>query len=42
MALVLDSELDVQGEACSISFLLLPTGGQINGLLAPLGLVDVA
>jgi chemotaxis protein CheC len=40
LALVLDSELDVQGEPCSISFLLLPTSGQINGLLAPLGLAD--
>lgn len=38
LALVLDSELDVSGEACSISFLLLPTVGQIDGLLAPLGL----
>lgn len=38
LALVLDSELDVQGDHCSISFLLLPTSGQIDGLLAPLGL----
>jgi chemotaxis protein CheC len=38
LALVLDSELDVSGTACSISFLLLPTAGQINELLAPLGL----
>jgi chemotaxis protein CheC len=38
LALVLDSELDVSGEACSISFLLLPTAGQIDELLAPLGL----
>ena len=42
LALVLDSELDVQGEPCAISFLLLPTAGQINGLLAPLGLADAA
>lgn len=40
MALVLDSELDVSGEPCSISFLLLPTSGQIYDLLAPLGLAD--
>jgi chemotaxis protein CheC len=38
LALVLDSELDVSGEPCSISFLLLPTSGQIYDLLAPLGL----
>lgn len=40
IALVLDSELDVSGEACAISFLLLPTAGHITGLLAPLGLAD--
>ncbi|MHB1568073.1 MAG: chemotaxis protein CheC [Solirubrobacteraceae bacterium] len=40
LALVLDSELDVSGEPCSISFLLLPTSGQISDLLAPLGLAD--
>lgn len=40
LALVLDSELDVSGEACSISFLLLPTSGQISDLLAPLGLAE--
>jgi chemotaxis protein CheC len=38
LALMLDSELDVSGEPCSISFLLLPTAGQIVHLLAPLGL----
>jgi chemotaxis protein CheC len=42
LALVLDSELDVSGEPCSISFLLLPTSGQISDLLAPLGLADPA
>ena len=42
LALVLDSELDVSGEPCSISFLLLPTSGQISDLLAPLGLADSA
>ena len=40
LALVLDSELDVSGDPCSISFLLLPTSGQIVDLLAPLGLAD--
>lgn len=40
VALVLDSELDVSGEPCSISFLLLPTSGQISDLLAPLGLAE--
>lgn len=42
VALVLDSELDVQGEPCAISFLLLPSVGGIRELLAPLGLADVA
>lgn len=42
LALVLDSELDVSGEPCSISFLLLPTSGQISDLLAPLGLAGPA
>lgn len=37
-ALVLDSELDLQEDPCSISFLLLPTSGGVNDLLAPLGL----
>ena len=37
-ALVLDSELEVSGEPCSISFLLLPTEGGIHDLLTPLGL----
>ena len=40
LALVLDSELDVSGEPCSISFLLMPTSGQISDLLAPLGLSE--
>ena len=37
-ALMLDSELDVAGPGCSISFLLLPTAGGIDELLEPLGL----
>jgi chemotaxis protein CheC len=38
IALVLDSELQVEQEACSLSFLLLPNGGSGVDLLAPLGL----
>lgn len=38
VALVLDSELDVQDAACSLSFLLLPTAGGVEELLARLGL----
>ncbi len=40
LALMLDSELDVSGEPCSLSFLLLPTAGQITHLLSPLGLAE--
>jgi chemotaxis protein CheC len=36
--LVLDSELDLQQDPCSISFLLLPTSGGVSDLLAPLGM----
>jgi chemotaxis protein CheC len=42
MALVLDSELDVAEEACSMSFLLLPTAVGVADLLAPLGLPETA
>ena len=42
MALVLDSELDVAGEPCSMSFLLLPTAGGAVDLLTPLGLAETA
>jgi len=38
LVLVLDSELDVAGEPCSMSFLLLPTDGGVTDLLTPLGL----
>jgi chemotaxis protein CheC len=41
-ALVLDSELDLTGEPCAISFLLLPNEGGVNHLLAPLGLAEAA
>jgi chemotaxis protein CheC len=37
IALVLDSELDVQGAACSLSFLLLPTTDGVAELLGRLG-----
>jgi chemotaxis protein CheC len=42
MALVLDSELDITGEPCAISFLLLPEAGGVNDLLAPLGLAEAS
>ncbi len=41
-ALVLDSVLDVAGDRCSISFLLLPSAGGVDGLLAPLGLAEAS
>jgi chemotaxis protein CheC len=41
-ALVLDSELDITGEPCAISFLLLPNAGGVHELLAPLGLAEAA
>ncbi len=37
-ALVLESELDVEGEPCDVSFLLLPTPGGAGDLLRELGL----
>jgi chemotaxis protein CheC len=40
VALVLESELDLADEPCSISFLLLPAGGGVAELLAPLGLAE--
>jgi chemotaxis protein CheC len=42
LALVMDSELDVAGEPCSISFLLMPGEGGASGLLAPLGFAETA
>ena len=39
--LVLDSELDLMQDPCSITFLLLPSSGGVTELLAPLGLADV-
>lgn len=41
-ALVLDSELDITGEPCAISFMLLPNAGGAEHLLAPLGLAETA
>lgn len=39
-ALVLDSMLDITGEPCAISFMMLPDAGGVNDLLAPLGLAE--
>lgn len=38
LVLVLDSELEVADEPCSISFVVLPTDGAVTDLLTPLGL----
>jgi chemotaxis protein CheC len=40
LALVLDSDLTVEGADCSISFLLVPTAGGVQELLTRLGLGD--
>src|SRR5829696_6691404 len=40
IALVLDSDLKVEGEDCSISFLLVPSHGGVQELLTRLGLGD--
>ncbi len=40
IALVLDSELDITGEPCAISFMLLPDADGVGDLLAPLGLFE--
>jgi chemotaxis protein CheC len=42
LVLVLDSELAIADEPCSISFVLLPTEGGVSDLLAPLGLAEAA
>jgi chemotaxis protein CheC len=36
-ALILDSDLQVEGEQCSISFLLLPAAGGVRDILARMG-----
>jgi chemotaxis protein CheC len=38
LALVLDSELVLADNPCSLSFMLLPASGRADDLLAPLGL----
>jgi chemotaxis protein CheC len=38
VALVLDSDLDVEGEDCSLSFLMVPTRDGVEELLGRLGL----
>ncbi len=40
LVLVLDSELSVAGEPCSICFVLLPKDGAVTDLLKPLGLAE--
>jgi chemotaxis protein CheC len=37
IALILDSELRVEGEACSLSFLLLPAAGGVREILSRMG-----
>lgn len=37
VALILDSQLEVEGESCSISFLLLPAAGGVDDLLVRMG-----
>ncbi len=39
-ALLMDSEMDVAGAPCSLTFLMLPTSGSAHQLLVPLGLGD--
>jgi chemotaxis protein CheC len=36
-AMILDSELQVEGEACSLSFLLLPAAGEVQEMLKRMG-----
>ena len=38
LAIMLDSELEVEGEACALSFMLLPTPDGVDELLARIGL----
>ena len=38
VALMLDSALIIEGQACSLSFLLIPSADGVDGLLAQLGL----
>jgi chemotaxis protein CheC len=41
-ALMLDSVLEVAGDSCTISFLLLPDADAVPDLLAPLGLAETS
>lgn len=41
VALVLDSELGLADQPCSLSFMLLPASGRADTLLAPLGLAEI-
>jgi chemotaxis protein CheC len=38
VALMLDSALIIEGEACSLSFLLIPSADGVDDLLSQLGL----
>ncbi len=38
VALVLDSEMAVEGDDCSVSFLLIPQAGGVKELLSRLGI----
>jgi chemotaxis protein CheC len=40
LAIMLDSELEVEGEACALSFMLLPTPEGVDELLERIGLGD--
>jgi len=40
-ALVLDTALDLAEQPCKLSFLLIPIGGSVTTLLAPLGFAEV-
>jgi hypothetical protein len=40
LAIMLDSELEVEGEACALSFMLLPTPAGVDELLQRIGLGD--
>ena len=42
IVLVMDSELEVANEPCSISFVLLPSDGGVRRSVTPLGLADAA
>jgi chemotaxis protein CheC len=42
LALVLDSVLEVAAQPWTLSFLLLPSGGGVSDLLAPLGLAEAS